>query len=382
MMEEKSVPKDTIICKGCGKPLSEMVMRMRSRPDASLWCREGYHSLSCFKQNYQNVATVAVLHLAVSIGDATRVKELLERGVDANVADDDGLTPLHAAAKNLQYGIANILLDYKADPNIMFENKTVLSHIVTVLIDRNRWRDITGNPTYKSLVSRLEKLENWPSQSVQPREPIPFLSTRAERFQPMHIDDEIRKRKRKMMEEMDRRSRDKIIDKNSDIHSEAAQSDVISHENDTISQGSLISILRSSAQIDSGELPDIPDGWTTLTSLVFLMHGAAYQQQPQDDVVRTTIEVARITKVDPLEINKSNKLALNWGQQVLDTGGPTLLPSAYMHHATVVLSLGLDFLRSEVLPGIRQLANQVGDDPTLNNFVVRLCSTLWNPKVN
>jgi uncharacterized protein len=51
------------------------------------------------------------LHYAVVDRNIGRVKELIRQGVDLNVADRDGWTPLHFAAQNYDNVIARLLLD-------------------------------------------------------------------------------------------------------------------------------------------------------------------------------------------------------------------------------------------------------------------------------
>jgi len=52
-------------------------------------------------------------------GNLARVKRLvIDCGVDPNVQDDDGDTPLHLAAWNGYLTIVKFLLEHGADPNI------------------------------------------------------------------------------------------------------------------------------------------------------------------------------------------------------------------------------------------------------------------------
>lgn len=61
------------------------------------------------------VGTVAALLLAVHGGCDEEVERLLAAGVDVNSADEDGLTPLMAAAMNGSFVMTRKLLDAGAD---------------------------------------------------------------------------------------------------------------------------------------------------------------------------------------------------------------------------------------------------------------------------
>ena len=58
------------------------------------------------------------LHSAAFEGDAERVRELLKKGADPNVRDEDGDTPLHDAASVGHVNVVRLLLEHGADPNI------------------------------------------------------------------------------------------------------------------------------------------------------------------------------------------------------------------------------------------------------------------------
>lgn len=45
-------------CQGCGKPLTKIVIEMQKRPDASQWCKEGYHSAGCFKNYFSKKSEI------------------------------------------------------------------------------------------------------------------------------------------------------------------------------------------------------------------------------------------------------------------------------------------------------------------------------------
>jgi len=58
------------------------------------------------------------LHYAAERGHLDVVKLLLEHGADPNVQDNDGWTPLHYAAKKCHVDVARVLLDHGADLTI------------------------------------------------------------------------------------------------------------------------------------------------------------------------------------------------------------------------------------------------------------------------
>jgi len=60
---------------------------------------------------------------AVSIGDIDTVKFLLASGVNVNVTDTDGCTPLHRAALNDNIDMVNFLLANGANPNAKTNNE-------------------------------------------------------------------------------------------------------------------------------------------------------------------------------------------------------------------------------------------------------------------
>ena len=52
-------------------------------------------------------------------GDFAEVKRLvIDCGIDPNIQDNDGSTPLHFAAKDCRVDVAGVLLDHGADPTI------------------------------------------------------------------------------------------------------------------------------------------------------------------------------------------------------------------------------------------------------------------------
>lgn len=56
-----------------------------------------------------------VLHIAMRIGAATNVMQLLDAGADPNQPDDEGVTPFMAAVNAEKYANATFAIDYKAD---------------------------------------------------------------------------------------------------------------------------------------------------------------------------------------------------------------------------------------------------------------------------
>lgn len=70
----------------------------------------------CAQKRGDGVA--AALLLAVHGGRDDEVGRLLAAGVDVNVADADGLTPLMASAMNGSFAITRLLLDAGADPGM------------------------------------------------------------------------------------------------------------------------------------------------------------------------------------------------------------------------------------------------------------------------
>jgi ankyrin repeat protein len=58
------------------------------------------------------------LHRAASGGYLKVVELLLEHDADPNVQDNDGWTPLHYAVKGFHVDVVRVLLDHGADPTI------------------------------------------------------------------------------------------------------------------------------------------------------------------------------------------------------------------------------------------------------------------------
>ena len=65
------------------------------------------------------IGTVYPLHQAVSNGDQTTVRLLIDRGDNLNTQNTAGFTPLMDAAAIGHLGIARILLEHGADPTLV-----------------------------------------------------------------------------------------------------------------------------------------------------------------------------------------------------------------------------------------------------------------------
>ena len=58
------------------------------------------------------------LHHAANNGDYHLIRQILSEGVDVDVQDDNGWTALYFAAQSNHFETIDLLLEYKADPNI------------------------------------------------------------------------------------------------------------------------------------------------------------------------------------------------------------------------------------------------------------------------
>jgi glutaminase len=63
------------------------------------------------------ITEVLRLCRAASIGDVDQVRSLVASGVDANIGERDGRTPLHVAASEGRYDVVSYLLEQGVDPN-------------------------------------------------------------------------------------------------------------------------------------------------------------------------------------------------------------------------------------------------------------------------
>ena len=71
------------------------------------------------------VKKVPSLIYACIIEKVFMVKDAINNGSDLNETDEDGITPLHVAAKNGNLEIAKLLINYGADKNLRDNNGTL-----------------------------------------------------------------------------------------------------------------------------------------------------------------------------------------------------------------------------------------------------------------
>ena len=70
------------------------------------------------------------MHLAAWFSSASIVKVILEAGLDINVHDHDGLTPLHYAAKNQDVDVVKMIINTSgADVRAVDKGKQTPLHI-------------------------------------------------------------------------------------------------------------------------------------------------------------------------------------------------------------------------------------------------------------
>ncbi len=69
------------------------------------------------KKIVQSFETCGDIHKAAFEGDVGCIKKLMDEGVDPNVRDVFGRTPLHLAVQAGHRGVVELLLNYGADPN-------------------------------------------------------------------------------------------------------------------------------------------------------------------------------------------------------------------------------------------------------------------------
>lgn len=84
---------------------------------------------------------------AVLNGNTDAIKGMLANGADINAADNDGTTPLHLAAMDLQPAVAQMLLECGADPNAReSDGRTALRYAV----DPNLFFPSPEGPRFKA----------------------------------------------------------------------------------------------------------------------------------------------------------------------------------------------------------------------------------------
>ena len=121
-------------------------------------------------------------------------------------------------------------------------------------------------------------------------------------------------------------------------------------------------------------LPRLPDNWTTLTSIAFLVLCAAKRRYSNkfDDLI-VTEEVNQITSESTTITRPCAQLASSWYRQVEALGVTTHFPVAWLEHATIVSSLGPRYFRDRLLPTLQRLAEA---EDAVNNGVVTVCGSL------
>ena len=101
------------------------------------------------------------MYRTVICGHFESTQYLLERGADSNNPNNLGETPLHQAADNLQYAMAELLLAYKANPNFQQnDGDTPLHHaafrgdkrMVELLLSKGADPDISNFMVINKLV--------------------------------------------------------------------------------------------------------------------------------------------------------------------------------------------------------------------------------------
>ena len=97
------------------------------------------NSFSPIPENDDELHLPALVY-AASLGDIEQVEQLLSQGVNANQADDEGYSALHAAAENNYLDVVKLLVTHGADVNLkgqymalelaeMAENKEIIDYL-------------------------------------------------------------------------------------------------------------------------------------------------------------------------------------------------------------------------------------------------------------
>ncbi len=98
------------------------------------------------RAQYRPTAGLTAMFYAIRSGCRDCVQALLKGGADINKPNPDGITPLMAAIDNLQFDIANDLLDAKANPHLVdWWGRTALYNAVDMRSFSNRFLIGAGN---------------------------------------------------------------------------------------------------------------------------------------------------------------------------------------------------------------------------------------------
>ena len=93
-------------------------------------------NLRIINYKYARWQGITALGKACSIGNINVADLLMEHGADPNIAEHDGLFPMHTAAANGNYKLTQLLLKYEADPNVVFEaNRHTPLHVASIPMD-------------------------------------------------------------------------------------------------------------------------------------------------------------------------------------------------------------------------------------------------------
>lgn len=69
-----------------------------------------------------NIYGSSALHIAAELGNLDLIKEILEKKININKRQKEGLTPLHCAAQNGQLNAVEYLISMGADPDLVDNN--------------------------------------------------------------------------------------------------------------------------------------------------------------------------------------------------------------------------------------------------------------------